>query len=78
MPHDDPSGHRPPPQPSAKPPREVEGFDERLWSYGSVIAAIIAAIAIVGAVIWVVHGDHQTATRAQAQVTAAAEQNVNR
>jgi hypothetical protein len=56
MADDDPSGRHPPPQPSGRPPREVEDFDERLWTYGAVIAAIIAAVALIGAVIWAIHG----------------------
>ena len=36
---------------------------------GRVTALIIAAIAIIGGVIWVFHGDHQTASRPQTPVT---------
>jgi hypothetical protein len=67
-----PSARRPPvldPQPSAKPPRDEDHFDERLWTYGSVIAAIIAVVALIGAIIWVIHGDHQTASQLQTKVT---------
>jgi hypothetical protein len=69
MTHDDPGGRRPLPQPSARPPRDEDHFDERLWIFGSVIAVIIAAVAVIGAVIWVFHGDHQAASRPQTQVT---------
>jgi hypothetical protein len=69
MTHDDPSGRHPPAQPSGGPPRDEDHFDERLWTYGSVIAVIIAAIAVIGGVIWVFHGDHQTASRPQTPVT---------
>jgi hypothetical protein len=30
---------------------------------------LIAAVAVVGAVFWVLHGDNQTASRPQTQVT---------
>jgi hypothetical protein len=76
MTHDDPCDRRPPPQPSAKPPRDEDHFDERLWIYGSVIAVIIAAVAIIGAVIWVFHGDHQAASRPQTQVTETTGQSL--
>jgi hypothetical protein len=69
MTHDDLGGRRPPPQPSARPPRDEDHFDERLWTYGSVIAVIIAVVAVIGAVIWVFHGDHQVASRPQTPVT---------
>jgi hypothetical protein len=69
MTHDDPRGSHPAPQPSGGPPRDEEHFDERLWTYGRIIALIIAAIAVIGAVVWVVQGEHQTASRPQAQVT---------
>jgi hypothetical protein len=56
------------PQPSGKPPRDEEGFDERLWTYGVVIAVMIAAVAVIGAVIWTFRGDHQTASQPKAQI----------
>ena len=68
MAHNDPGGRHPPPQPSGGPPRDEDHFDERLWTYGSAIAAIIAAVAIVGAVIWIIHGEHQTTSRPQTQL----------
>jgi 5-enolpyruvylshikimate-3-phosphate synthase len=49
--------------------RDEDHFDERLWTYGSVIALLIAAVAIIGGVTWVFHGDHQTASRPQTPVT---------
>jgi hypothetical protein len=69
MAHDDPSGRRQAPQPSGGPPRDEDHFDERLWTYGSVIAVIIAAVAVISGVTWAFHGDHQTASRPQTPVT---------
>jgi hypothetical protein len=73
MSHHDPNGRRPPGPPDplrASPPQRYEDdFDEKTWTYGVVVAAIIAAVAVIGAVIWVIRGDHQTAGRPQAQIT---------
>jgi hypothetical protein len=69
MTHDDSGSGRPPPQPSARPPRDEDHFDERLWIYGSVVAVFIAAIAVIGGVTWMFHGDHLTASRPQTPVT---------
>ena len=69
--HDPNDRHAPglDPQPSGKPPRAEEGFDERLWDYGIVVAVVIGAVAVIGAVIWTIRDDHQTASRPKAEIT---------
>jgi hypothetical protein len=74
MARDEPGGRHPPPQPSGGPPRDEDHFDERLWIYGSVVAVIIGAIAVIGGAIWALHGDHQTAIRPQTPVTETSGQ----
>jgi hypothetical protein len=79
MTYHDPNDPHPPeldPQPSGKPPRDEEGFDERLWTYGVVIAVIIGAVAVIGGVIWTFRDDHQTAIRPQPPVTGTFGQSV--
>jgi hypothetical protein len=78
MSHHDPNGRRPPgpdPLPASPPQRYENDLDERTWTYGIVAAAIIAAVAMIGAVIWATHDDHQIAKRPQIQTTGTTGQN---
>ena len=49
--------------PGAKnaPPQYRDDLDERTWNYGIIVAAVIFAVALMGAVIWSANSDHETA-----------------
>ena len=49
--------------PGAKspPPQYKDDLDERTWNYGIIVAAVIFAVALMGAVIWSANSDHETA-----------------
>jgi hypothetical protein len=66
-PHDPKDRHAPTikPQPAARPRRDEEGYDKRLWTYGTVIVVIIAGIAVIGAVVWTFRDNQQTSSRPQ-------------
>jgi hypothetical protein len=45
---------------SLSPPQNKDDLGERTWKYGIVVAAVIFAVALIGAVTWFAKGDHAT------------------
>jgi hypothetical protein len=59
-----------PPSPGANPPPQYkDDLDERTWHYGIIACAVIFAVALMGAVIWVASDGHETASSPQVQST---------
>ena len=41
-------------------PQYRDDLDERTWKYGIVVATVIFAVALIGAVTWFAKSDHET------------------
>jgi hypothetical protein len=79
MTYQDPNSRHPSvldPQPAARATRDGDDFDKQTWTYGVVVAAMAAAVAMIGAVIWATHGNERAAARPQPPVTGTFGQSV--
>jgi hypothetical protein len=64
-----PPGLDPTPPGANPPPQYKDDLDESAWKYGIIVTAVIFAVALIGAVLWVANSDHETASRPQVQST---------
>jgi hypothetical protein len=57
--------------PGAKnPPSQYkDDLDERTWNYGIIVAAVIFAVALIGAVVWFANGGRETASNSPSTST---------
>jgi hypothetical protein len=45
---------------SLSPPQNKDDLDERTWNFGIIVAAVIFAMALIGAVTWFAKSDRET------------------
>jgi hypothetical protein len=69
---DTPRPQRPPdvdPLPPMTPGSRYGDVDERTWNTGVILATILAALVVIGAIVWAATSDQETASNRPAQTT---------
>ena len=57
----------------APSPQYKDDLGERTWKYGIVVAAVIFAVALIGAVTWFAKSDHETTNNPPPTITGAGQ-----
>jgi hypothetical protein len=57
----------------APSPQYKDDLGERTWKYGNVVAAVIFAVALIGAVTWFAKSDHETTNNPPPTTTGAGQ-----